>query len=178
MRPSTIFVKEKFGNKKLLAAEIGVLRGDNALTLVKALKFEKLYLVDIWGIYRQTVRCGLRNKLKKEVRDISFEKFYPIVVKRFADNSDVEILKISSVEALGRFPDECFDFVYIDASHSYKDVKMDIASWWPKVKKGGILAGHDYLLKEYPGLVQAVSEFIEKNNLQLFQKELDWWVVK
>ena len=37
------------------------------------------------------------------------------------------------------------DFVYIDARHDYKGAMEDIKAWWPKLKKGGLLSGHDFL---------------------------------
>ncbi len=53
-------------------------------------------------------------------------------------------LRMSSMEAVSKFQDESLDFVFIDGSHDYVDIKDDIIHWLPKVKKGGILAGHDY----------------------------------
>lgn len=49
------------------------------------------------------------------------------------------------------------DFVYIDAYHAYESVQADIALWWPLVRVGGILAGHDFDL-EHHGVRQAVLE--------------------
>ena len=43
------------------------------------------------------------------------------------------------------FPDEYLDFVYVDARHDRKGWFDDIASYWPKLRKGGIMAGHDYV---------------------------------
>ena len=54
-----------------------------------------------------------------------------------------------------------FDVVYIDGSHKYKDVKRDIELYLPKVKKGGIIAGHDYR-KKFPGVMKAVHETVGK----------------
>lgn len=42
------------------------------------------------------------------------------------------------------YPNDYFDFVYVDASHDRIDVLMDLHLWWPKVKRGGVMAGHDY----------------------------------
>jgi hypothetical protein len=53
-------------------------------------------------------------------------------------------LKMTSVDASKLFKDESLEFVFIDASHEYEDVKNDLLAWWPKIKKGGILAGHDF----------------------------------
>lgn len=67
-------------------------------------------------------------------------------------------LRMTSVEASNTFEDESLDFVFIDASHEYLDVKTDIKSWLPKVKPGGILAGHDYTPPFFPQVVRAVHD--------------------
>jgi predicted O-methyltransferase YrrM len=59
-------------------------------------------------------------------------------------------MKMTSMEAVKNFEDESLDFVFIDGSHEYKDIKDDIIHWLPKVKKGGILAGHDYYFPPQP----------------------------
>ena len=58
------------------------------------------------------------------------------------------------------------DFVYIDGLHSYESVKEDIHDWFPKLKSGGILCGHDYNATN-PGTIQAVDEFAEESGLEL-----------
>jgi len=63
------------------------------------------------------------------------------------------------------FADESLDFVYVDGEHSYEAVSQDIADWWPKIKPGGILAGHDYN-DTNPGSIQAVDEFAEKSGVE------------
>jgi hypothetical protein len=47
--------------------------------------------------------------------------------------------------------------VFLDAGHSYEDVKQDIALWGPHVARGGILCGHDYT-DDFPGVRRAVDE--------------------
>lgn len=54
---------------------------------------------------------------------------------------------------------EMMDFVFLDAEHEYMSVKQDIVTWWPWVKKGGIIAGHDYV-SVWPGVCKAVDELI------------------
>jgi predicted O-methyltransferase YrrM len=60
-------------------------------------------------------------------------------------------------EAASLFQDGSLDGVFIDADHTYEAVKMDIQNWMPKVRKGGILAGHDYV-ETWPGVIEAVNE--------------------
>jgi len=53
-------------------------------------------------------------------------------------------IRLASVEASKLYEDESLDFVFIDAAHDLVNVLKDITSWIPKVKKGGVIAGHDY----------------------------------
>lgn len=64
------------------------------------------------------------------------------------------------------FLQQQFDFVFIDADHRYEAIKADIAAWWPKVKAGGRLAGHDYTMA-FPGVIQAVNEVFAGNVVQI-----------
>lgn len=65
-----------------------------------------------------------------------------------------------SWEVASLYPDESLDFVFLDATHSYECVSRDIDAWRPKVKKNGLLAGHDYVHWTNPefGVVRAVNE--------------------
>jgi predicted O-methyltransferase YrrM len=56
----------------------------------------------------------------------------------------VNFIRMESAKAAALYEDESLDFVFIDACHETEAVKADILAWWPKVKIGGILAGHDY----------------------------------
>jgi len=53
-------------------------------------------------------------------------------------------VRMTSTEAAATYADNTLDFVFIDAQHDYDSVHADILAWWPKVKIGGIIAGHDY----------------------------------
>ena len=54
------------------------------------------------------------------------------------------LVRDGSPEVTAHFPDDFFDFVYLDARHDYTSVLTDLAAFWPKVKRGGIIAGHDF----------------------------------
>jgi predicted O-methyltransferase YrrM len=79
----------------------------------------------------------------------------------------------ASLEAVNDYEDESLDVVFLDASHKYEDIKSDMISWYPKVKKGGIFSGHDYPTWEQ--VVKAVHEFFPNKN---FQSSENCWIFK
>jgi predicted O-methyltransferase YrrM len=82
-------------------------------------------------------------------------------LKRMGPFNNVEMLRMTSVEAACHFADGQIDAVYIDGRHDYENVKADILAWKPKVKTGGIIAGHDYG-PHAPGVIKAVNEVFGK----------------
>jgi predicted O-methyltransferase YrrM len=72
-----------------------------------------------------------------------------------------QLLQAYSWDGAKAYQDGILDAVFIDASHLYVDVAKDIDAWLPKVKPGGIIAGHDFTL-EFPGVIQAVTERFER----------------
>jgi predicted O-methyltransferase YrrM len=85
-------------------------------------------------------------------------------LKPLTDIGIVKLIKGYSLEEVKNYKDNSIDFCFIDASHEYADVKLDIEAWLPKVKSGGILAGHDYDVS-WQGVIKAVDEIIGKNNI-------------
>lgn len=75
-------------------------------------------------------------------------------------------IRLCSRDAVLQYRDNSLDFVFIDASHDYHDVKWDIENWLAKVKPGGILAGDDYC-PHWPGVVQAVDEVLSKAQISV-----------
>ncbi len=71
------------------------------------------------------------------------------------------------------FEDESIDFLFIDANHTYEFVIKDIKSFLPKMKKGGVIAGHDYN-EHHPGVIQAVNEVFTNVN---YDPKEDVWSV-
>ncbi len=93
----------------------------------------------------------------------------PKKVRKFVKNSKckIRLLHMYSKKAHKYFGNEFFDYIYIDANHKEKFVAQDIKMWWPKVKKGGIFAGHDFTTINY-GVKRAVRAFVKNNKLVEF----------
>jgi hypothetical protein len=84
--------------------------------------------------------------------------------------SIINPIKTTSLAASTLHKDGSLDFVFIDASHEYDNVLADVKAWLPKVKEGGVLAGHDYGSE---GVNRAISEFFEGKNINVSE---DCWI--
>jgi hypothetical protein len=125
-------------NKIGKGVEVGSYKGQYAKEILQNWK-GKLFLVDVWF-----------TQDEQEYNDISNQKNYKEIFSTCMDNiksneNRCHMLRASSKNASELFEDESLDFVYIDANHKYDYVKEDIKLWYPKVRKGGIVSGHDYL---------------------------------
>ncbi len=85
--------------------------------------------------------------------------------------------KSSSVEAATKFSDNSLDFVYIDAAHDYENVKKDITAWLPKVKIGGVIAGHDYHYDPNIQVYEVVNEFFASDYKISTYPDSSWAIV-
>lgn len=75
---------------------------------------------------------------------------------------------VALADRLPRWITSRLGFVYIDATHEFDSVLSEIKAWWPLIREGGLLAGHDYSPESHPEVVQAVNEFADANNLTLY----------
>jgi len=120
-----------------VGVEIGVARGFYSKWLLHGIPELKLYLVDPWLSYDEYVEH--HDQEGQKILDDCLKKTQERLAGR-----NVEFIRKTSMEAVKDFEDEGLDFVFIDGNHSFEYVVEDIAQWSKKVKKGGIIAGHDY----------------------------------
>lgn len=111
----------------------------------------KLFMIDIWET-KPFFGCA---SYEQGWHDNNYEAAKKIV-EPYGEKAI--FLKGMSSEVVSNIPDESLSFIYIDATHTYEAVLEDLKTYYPKLKKGGIMAGHDYLCKDY-GVEQAVIEF-------------------
>ena len=107
--------------------------------------------------------------------DIESNECIWAVYEHFSDRA--VFVERDSVDAAQSLANGFFDLVFIDADHTYDSVLKDIRAWAPKVRPGGILAGHDYGW-EFPGVVRAVQEFAVATGWRLLTSNGNVWFLK
>ena len=134
-----------------IGAEIGVAEGRFSKELLdNGLGF--LYLIDIWEELPFLEGCA---SFPQEWHD----KNYLEVRRQFEKDERVCILKGFSHKMASFIEDGSLSLVYLDGAHDYNSVKADIRIWWPKLRSGGILSGHDFGNNSY-GVNRAIVEFM------------------
>lgn len=116
-----------------VGAEIGVYKGEFSEKFAKA--GLALFAIDAWQIYQDYGNSRGQARL-----DFQYEHTKRVL----APYPKCKIIRKTSMEAVADFEDESLDFVYIDANHEFRYIAEDLYEWSKKVKKGGIVSGHDY----------------------------------
>jgi hypothetical protein len=135
-----------------VGAEIGVEQGLYAEVLCQRNPGVHLHCVDAWEPY-----MGYREHVSQP----KLETFFTRAQQRLAPYH-VTFIRKMSVDAAKDFEPKSLDFIYIDANHDLRHVIADLDAWIPKVKHGGIVAGHDFMQRSDQGryqchVVEAVS---------------------
>lgn len=138
-----------------VGCELGVFEGDFSEILINSNKFVKLFLVDTFD--------GEASNFGKIYKDSSIlEKS---ITSRFNNTNIVDVVKSDSVSFLQSLSDNFLDFVYIDTVHDYKHTMKELNEAYRVVKKNGLICGHDYTEKYFPGVVKSVKEFCDLYSL-------------
>jgi len=118
------------GYKK--SAEIGVYNGKYSLVICQSFpELQKHFCVDTW--------LPSRNHRWQRRLDAAYVK-----AQRILKDYPVEFLRMTSLEAAKKFKRDELDFVYIDALHDAWNVMHDLKAWYPIVRSGGMVSGHDW----------------------------------
>lgn len=168
------FYDEIASKKFNVLVELGTWKGHSISYLGKRLLEQsydfKLYGVDLFDdsyIHTKEGNSHLASQMKY-IYDVYNQNLIDAGVREV-----IKDIKGDTWEVASQFEDNSVDFVFIDADHNYESVKKDILSWLPKMKKGGIMSGHDYF-NNTCGVKQAVDEIfpnvvIGTNNIWMIE---------
>ena len=150
----TVDLAKRFDLKTF--AEIGVNHGKHVEQILMRVPQSTVVAVDPWAPWSLVDPVSAEQVFDRRAA------LYPGRVTK---------LKMIGVEAAALYPDSFFDFVFIDDDHTYPVTKANIEAWLPKVKAGGIIAGHDYR-NGFPGVDKAVEAVLDEFNLE---PDSVWW---
>lgn len=146
----------------ITGAEVGVFDGYTSEVLLRERPDLKLWMVDSWKPYADASSLS-------QLDAAAFDRALATATwwTDFAMNRRF-LLREASPRAADRFANDSLDFAFLDGSHLYEAVCADLFAWWPKVRTGGLLTGHDYGVyqdaKGAWGVRRAVDEFAERNH--------------
>tara|TARA_R110001592_G_scaffold7371_1_gene41327 strand:+ start:309 stop:932 length:624 start_codon:yes stop_codon:yes gene_type:complete len=184
LRPS---MQTLIGKKDLIGLEIGLGGGHHAANIITHLDIKKLYIIENQSV---EMRYGHDDFNRKR-----FPKG-PEFIPHLRDQDNVKIFDKTDSQnpkSAGLIP-EGLDFIYVDGDHYAEGVQKDMDIWPFKVKKGGLIAGHDY---HVGGVKDVVNKFAQRNGYkvgwgpcedfhvhyrtsQSYKKRevLDWYLIK
>lgn len=126
--------------------ELGVASGNYSNIILKNSKLRILYSVDAWSDHHNSAE-------------------YVMCVKKLSTHGNRSVvMRMFFEDAIQHFPDNFLDFIYIDAyAHLGQEEGKILNDWYPKLKTGGIFAGHDYCAP-WTKTIKAVNSFFKQNN--------------
>ena len=168
-----------------VGAEIGVAEGAFAAAILEAAEPRELHLIDPWSNLESgsgLLQAGSMLADVEEAIEHGVEPDAPPpnsmgdailanVTARFEGDPRVRLHRQYSYKAAAGFPEEYFDFVYIDGNHHYEFVLRDLQDFASRLKPGGLLFGHDFFENEFArkqnyGVVEAVLAFLKRSNFR------------
>lgn len=153
----------------LRGIEVGVNLGTNSYMLLESCpNIDLLVGVDHYTAY-QDWQGFIDQSIQDEVW-AAFSQNMIILGPRF------KLIKENSANAAKQLEDDSYDFIFIDADHSMKAVLQDLDNYWPKLKSGGIMAGHDSNLF---GVNFAITSWAKRKGIDPTEIEVAsnnaWW---
>lgn len=148
----------------LRGVEIGVMTAGFSLQILSRNPACHLICIDPWCEYKDS---NLTAERQERHYGIARDKLKP-----FTDSGRCEIWRRSSLDAFKSIPDGSLDFVFIDGDHSFDGCAQDLIFWCPKVRKGGMIAVHDYCPMVRGGVLHAVDAYTFCHHIE------PWYVLR
>lgn len=162
-------------------AEIGVWKGGTAARILKMMsdELDEYWAVDPWRVMDSSDPGTSRTQNRRT--EWHWEQYHKYVCGLMFYFPQLKVLRMTSEEAATSsppgaaniIPDGHLDMVYIDAIHTFEHVHADIGYWLPKVREGGIIGGHDYGGRRFPGVEEAVGDWFGEG-IKVWELEGVW----
>lgn len=165
--------------KNSICAEVGVFRGDFSRDILKIVKPRKLFLIDAWTYSKDYHATNYSNDANQANYNLNYER----TKQRMLGKQNVEIIRGRTEETLKSFPNNYFDWIYLDADHRYEFIKKDLEQAFLKVKPLGFITGDDYVdnieeSTKFFGVIKAVTEFKSTHSVRLLKLKSDQYILQ
>lgn len=154
-------------DEEVEGVEVGIYKGFTAEKVVEARPNLIYHMIDPWNSEEADpsyIDSGAEDAVLLQAE---MEENYLRVVEKIAPyQGRAHIYRMKSIRAADYFDSKSVDFVFIDGDHSYDGAKRDIAAWYPKIKSGGWIGGHDYNHPRFPGVTEAVKERFSEDRIE------------
>jgi predicted O-methyltransferase YrrM len=162
--------------------EVGCKEGRTSGHILKNVPESRVIAIDPWMKQEKSA-----DPTKETYEEWDFEKIekefcanvgieFVVPESKVISNDRVTFLRQTSRQASANLHGNEYDLIFIDALHDYENVMFDISAWWPRVRKGGVLAGHDFNHK-WPGVERAVADHFNLINVGVGFDSV-WFVIK
>lgn len=159
IRKHKILKKLIWKNEYKVYAEIGVFKGETTRHILSNCLLDNIICVDDYTNNNGRNTPEEMKEIKQSTKDLR-------------NNFKIDFYLLKSEEAVKKIEDNSIDIIFIDADHN--EVNKDIELWYPKVKKGGIISGHDFNLNWLNTSI-AIKKRFPKVNVSF---DSLWWVRK
>lgn len=167
---------------KIIGLELGIWEGKMSEKLLQQNPNLFLVMVDWWEKPEEGHSYYKGSKIIVNSPQEVFDDAYKLTLKRVNPfKGRYKIYKQESEEASKLFENEYFDFIFFDGDHSPEGLTRDLNNWVPKIKKGGLISGHDW--KNDPKNFQDVKPTVEsffKDKIKDIEIDVDatWFLYK
>jgi len=166
--PENILIPFFGKDAHLVGVEIGVMTACGSVAMLDRMPNLKLICIDPW---KHVPGAPFEAGHDQPYHDTNYQHS----CQRLAQYPGrVTILRMGSDEAAEEVPFG-IDFVHIDGHHTENQVTQDILNYWPKIRHGGLISGHDYL--QVPDVTWAIDKVFLKDRIHTGE-DFTWWVYK
>lgn len=156
-----------FDGRPIIAVEVGVAAGANAKRIFESLNVQKIFLIDSW---------------KPEYNPECYDWLIRACKEFEGYTGKTVMIRHDAIASAELFQNRTIDYLYLDDNHAPSHVYREIVAYFPKVRPGGIIAGHDWADNDRASA--AVKQFCKEQNLQYYfaqndgEEVADWWFFK
>jgi hypothetical protein len=156
------FAINHFQQRVVTAVECGVAAGNNAQQIFNHLRLRQLFLVDTWSLsYNEKAH-----------------EWLTAVMQKFEGEKKVVILRTDAIQAARLIPSRSVNYLYLDDCHNPEHLMAEIDAWRPKMARGGIIAGHDFVLNRNRVDLAVRTKFKRFSHCRNPGEDVeDWWAL-